>query len=137
LAICATSVFSWYPGGAPTRSTPASVSAMLTLVIRASTTRPSIISTASPPIRASVVAAFFDFGFLNAGTPFEIASTPVRAADPEENALASRKTKPMPVMLAVPVSWKVYSALSAAIGDPIAQRIRPVTSMARMEAMNA
>ena len=37
----------------------------------------------------SVERAFFHSGCLNAGTPFEIASTPVTAAPPEANA---RKT---------------------------------------------
>jgi len=46
---------------------------------------------ASSPIAASVVAAFLDLGFLNAGTPLLIASTPVSAAQPEEKARSSRK----------------------------------------------
>ncbi len=49
------------------------------------------------PSSSSVVAAFLLFGLRNAGTPFEIASTPVRAALPEENARASRKTRARPV----------------------------------------
>ena len=44
----------------------------------------------------SVSAAFFACGRRNAGTPFEIASTPVSAVDPEENArrITSRLTDP-------------------------------------------
>ena len=38
------------------------------------------------PITISVEAALRDSGFLNAGTPFEIASMPVSATAPEENA---------------------------------------------------
>ncbi|GAA3215405.1 hypothetical protein GCM10020256_16980 [Streptomyces thermocoprophilus] len=57
---------------------------------------PQNIVTASRPIIASVVAAFFDFGLRNAGTPLEIASTPVSAAQPEENARSSRNTKAKP-----------------------------------------
>ena len=34
----------------------------------------------------SVLRAFFHAGFLNAGTPLEMASTPVTAAPPEANA---------------------------------------------------
>jgi hypothetical protein len=34
----------------------------------------------------SVIRAFFHEGSLNAGTPFEIASTPVTAAPPDANA---------------------------------------------------
>ena len=37
----------------------------------------------------SVWRAFFHAGSWNAGTPLEIASTPVTAAPPEANALAS------------------------------------------------
>ena len=52
------------------------------------------MSTASPKnavprmtaIHVSVVAAFFDSGLRNAGTPSAIASTPVSATAPDENA---------------------------------------------------
>ena len=52
----------------------------------------SIIVIAIVPSSSSVVAAFRLFGLRNAGTPLEIASTPVSAAQPDENARASRKT---------------------------------------------
>ena len=39
---------------------------------------------------SNVEAAFLDLGFWNAGTPLEMASTPVRAAQPEEKARSSR-----------------------------------------------
>jgi hypothetical protein len=42
-------------------------------------------------IIASVVAAFLDFGYLNAGTALEMASTPVRAVVPAEKALRMMK----------------------------------------------
>ena len=45
----------------------------------------------------SVVRAFFHSGGLKAGTPFEIASTPVIAAPPEANACSSRNTLTVPV----------------------------------------
>ena len=51
----------------------------------------SSIVTAMAPSRSSVVAAFLLFGLRKAGTPLLIASTPVSAAQPEENARASRK----------------------------------------------
>ncbi len=51
----------------------------------------SIIVIAMAPSRNRVVAAFLLFGLRNAGTPLEIASTPVSAAQPDENARASRK----------------------------------------------
>ena len=38
------------------------------------------------PITTRVWRAFFHSGFLNAGTPLEIASTPVTAAPPDANA---------------------------------------------------
>ena len=40
----------------------------------------------------SVLRAFFHAGGRNAGTPLEIASTPVTAAPPEPNALSTMKT---------------------------------------------
>ena len=42
---------------------------------------------------SSVVAALRLFGLRKAGTPLLIASTPVRAAQPEENARSRRKTQ--------------------------------------------
>src|SRR5262245_61445648 len=43
------------------------------------------------PIQSNVLAAFFDSGRRNAGTPFEIASTPVSATAPDEKPLRMRK----------------------------------------------
>ena len=50
----------------------------------------------------NVVRAFFHSGGLNAGTPSEIASIPVRAAHPELNALSMMKTlsEPAPAISA-------------------------------------
>ena len=53
--------------------------------------------TATAPSRASVVAAFLLLGLRNAGTPLLIASTPVSAVQPEENARSSRKIRATPV----------------------------------------
>ena len=53
----------------------------------------SIIVMAIAPSSSSVVAAFLLFGLRNAGTPFEIASTPVRAAQPDEKARASKNIR--------------------------------------------
>ena len=58
---------------------------------------PANIATAMPPSRASVVAAFLLLGLRNAGTPLLIASTPVSAVQPEENARSSRKISARPV----------------------------------------
>ncbi len=41
------------------------------------------------PIHTSVLAAFLLSGILNAGTPFETASTPDNATAPDENARAN------------------------------------------------
>ena len=49
------------------------------------------MSAAMPPIHASVVAALRLFGGLNAGTPFEMASTPDSTTAPDENARMSAK----------------------------------------------
>ena len=43
------------------------------------------------PCTASVVAAFFASGGLNAGTPVAIASVPVRATAPAANARSSSR----------------------------------------------
>ena len=42
------------------------------------------------------MAALRDLGFWNEGTPLEIASTPVRAAQPEEKARSTRKPPARP-----------------------------------------
>ncbi len=91
--------------------------------------------TARPPIIASVVAAFLDFGFLKAGTPLEMASTPVSAADPEENPRATRKTRAKPDSECSATNVKL--ALSACITEPVAALISPYTIITRMETMKA
>ena len=74
----------------------AGFSAILTSVVIARAMIPQNMVTASRPIIASVVAAFLDFGLRKAGTPLLIASTPVRAAQPEEKARSRRKTSAKP-----------------------------------------
>ncbi len=69
------------------------------------------IVTASIPSSSRVVAAFLLLGFLNAGTPLLIASTPVSAVQPEENARSTRKTVASPPKLLVAMTPKL--ALSA------------------------
>src|SRR5262249_37525850 len=51
---------------------------------------PTNIVIDSPAIISIVSEAFFDSGGLNAGTPFETASTPVIAVQPLANAVSSR-----------------------------------------------
>ena len=61
-------------------------SVMWTLAIRARIVMPTNIDTAITPIATSVSCAFLAFGGLKAGTPLAMASTPVSAVQPEENA---------------------------------------------------
>src|SRR4051812_48910320 len=95
---------------------------------------PTSMVTASRPIISSVVAAFFDLGFWNAGTPLLIASTPVSAAAPEENARSTRNAYATPAK--VPSAVSVKPALSAFISVPVAAWNNPQTTMTRMPRMN-
>ena len=54
------------------------------------------IVTEMLPISSRVVAAFLLLGFWKAGTPLLIASTPVRAAQPDENARSIKKARARP-----------------------------------------
>ena len=76
---------------------------------------PSIVID-RPPMSSRVVAALSLLGFLKAGTPFEIASTPVSAAQPEENARSSRKAAASPVT-PVPDSGSRVSAGALGRGE--------------------
>jgi hypothetical protein len=58
----------------------------------ASTRIDTAMLIATVPSRRSVVAALRPLGLRNAGTPLLIASTPVRAAEPEANARMTRNT---------------------------------------------
>ncbi|GAA3411093.1 hypothetical protein GCM10018952_18350 [Streptosporangium vulgare] len=55
--------------------------------------------TETRPIISRVFAAFLLLGLRKAGTPLLIASTPVRAAQPEENARRIRKAAAKEVRL--------------------------------------
>ncbi len=57
--------------------------------VTASTVMPPNMVTASTPIAARVAAALRACGARNAGTPLLIASTPVRAVQPDANARTS------------------------------------------------
>ena len=61
---------------------------------------PRNISPRRLPIHISVVRAFFHSTGLNAGTPFETASTPVTAAPPDANAFRMRNSVTAPVACA-------------------------------------
>ena len=58
------------------------------------------------PIQTSVAAAFFDSGRRKAGTPLEMASTPVSATAPDENPLRRMKIPNVPPKMFPPSSLK-------------------------------
>ena len=84
-----------------------------------------------------MVAAFRLLGFLNAGTPLLIASTPVSAAQPEENARSSRKSIANPARLLPACSGtRSYCALVGLGQVPVAARRKPNAAMPMMPSMN-
>jgi hypothetical protein len=95
------------------------------------------MAIAIEPSSNSVVAAFLLFGGLKAGTPLEMASTPVSAAQPDENVRRSRNTN------AKLVRWLssaeiTRSALGARRSWPrMNTRTSPVRIIAMMTMMNA
>ena len=87
------------------------------------------------PIHIRVCAAFFDSGFLNAGTPLLTASTPDRATAPDENARSSI----ISVSVCVPLASSAASTLVVAgsIGPrwPTKMRYSPTTISSTSEQM--
>ena len=75
-------------------------------------------------IQSSVIEAFFAAGSLKDGTPSAIASIPVRAAAPEENARSRKKI----VTACVPDS-KRWSDPPVCMSCPSASRTMPTASM--------
>ena len=65
-------------------------------------------------IGSSVFAAFVAWGFLKALTPFAIASTPVRAPEPEAKARRSTKMVTAPVPLEAGWARRRAAAIRAA-----------------------
>src|SRR3979409_2079649 len=90
---------------------------------------PRNIVSASTAISSIVAAAFFDSGGLNAGTPFDTASTPVMAVQPFENAVSSRKR----------VNGCVVNCIGAAVGtgvtDPVSACHAPTAIKVRVVRM--
>ena len=80
----------------PSVSCAAGSSTILTPVALASTRMEIIIDAAIIPSIARVAAALRDLGRRNMGTPLEIASTPVSAAQPEEKARIRRNAPASP-----------------------------------------
>ena len=105
-------------------------SVMCTLLINASAVSPTNIVTAIVPIATSVTWALRALGGLNAGTPLAMASTPVSAVQPEENARsvknvsASTLSEPYPCCVSM---W--YFADSATGASPTIVRNSPVPLM--------
>ena len=84
------------------------------------------------PIAAMVRAAFSPLGGWNAGTPLEIASTPVSAVQPEENARSARNSSASPVRPTWPGSGLICQpALSATGASPKTVRPRPMAIIER------
>ena len=107
--ICTITVFCCAPSGSPIKFSFLSVT--LTPVFNARSVIAIKRETEIIPNSVKVFAAFSLFGLRNAGTPFEIASTPVSALHPDENALANKNTSAIPAI--DPCSVMVQSALSA------------------------
>ena len=86
-----------------------------------------IIEIAIRPSSSRVLAALRLLGLRKAGTPLLMASTPVRAAQPDENARASRNISPIWVSGSSHPGWGtiVRWALSASGRSPASRRIRP------------
>ncbi len=70
---------------------------MRTLLMMASAVMPANITIAVAPIATRVLAALALLGFRKAGTPLEMASTPVSAVQPEEKARRAKNTSASPV----------------------------------------
>ncbi len=98
---------------------------------------PANITTAVMPMTAIVVAALRDFGARKAGTPLEIASTPVSAVQPEANARRPSISSPSPARVSLP-SWALMprTALGACGSSPKTTRTAPVITIRRMPPMN-
>ena len=68
----------------------------------ASTETPKNSTPRIPAIHMSVIEAFLDSGRRNAGTPFEMASTPVSATAPDEKPFRMMKSVSVPPNSFVP-----------------------------------
>jgi hypothetical protein len=90
---------------------------------------PRNIVTAIVPMIASVVAAFLACGRLKAGTPLEIASTPVSAVAPCENALSRAKI----VIPATAVAVSTWWGDGATVGHPLRHLKTPTLINTRID----
>ncbi len=132
-AICAMTVFWSSPAGRPMRSSGYSVT--FTFVTRARIVMDMNMVTLSTPSSTSVLAALSLLGLRKAGTPLEMASTPVSAVQPDEKARASRNTRAAPVNVASGLISQF--ADSARIVSPAASRTAAVMIMMKIPTMKA
>ena len=97
------------------------------VICLASTITLIIIEMAIRASMSSVVAALRLLGLRKAGTPLLMASTPVSAAQPDENARASRNISPTWVRGSSQPGCGLMtsSALSASGRSPVSSRISP------------
>ena len=101
-----------------------------TLEIRASAVTPANMVMEMAPMTAIVVAAFCGLGLRKAGTPLEIASTPVSAVHPWEKARSTSITRASPARFVSPGSAAMpYWADSATGASPTRYRKSPVAIM--------
>src|SRR5687767_13066351 len=91
---------------------------------------PTNIVTAITAMVISVAAAFFDSGGLKAGTPSEIASTPVMAVQPLANAVSKANAVSIPAL-----NVGSGSTGGGAVGSPEETRQRPDAISMSMIAM--
>ena len=103
----------------------------------ASAVIPANMAIDSPPITVSVVAALRALGGRNAGTPLEMASAPVSAVQPEENARSASSIRASPVSPTCPAAARTcQSALSATGGCPNAVCSSPTAIIASTPTTN-
>ena len=96
------------------------LSATWTWYSSASTVMPANMLIEITPMMASDCASLRLLGLRKAGTPLLIASTPVRAVQPEAKARMPRKTRARRVK--APGAWIGRPADSARIVSPVARR---------------
>ncbi len=88
-------------------------------------------------IQVKVVRAFFHSGGLKAGTPSEIASVPVRAAQPWAKARKTRKAlRASTTPPACHSSRVLTAAASSGASEPVARRKSPSPIMPSAVTMN-
>ena len=84
----------------------------------------------------SVIAALRDSGLRKAWMPFEIASTPLRATAPDENARMSRNVETPPSTAVAPVKWcRARWSTGSGPRSPVASWTSPHTTRSVMIAM--